>query len=110
MRRAVLGLAVLTALGAPAAVRAQRSLVPRAGLVLTRSTVLRAGTYHLAAAATMDSAVIVVRGNNLTVDLAGVHLIGAPVSADPDRAAGVAILVDGGTNVTIKNGHIRGYK
>jgi hypothetical protein len=39
-----------------------------------------------------------------------VRLIGAAEPEDPDRATGVAIFVDGGANVTIKNGQIRGYK
>lgn len=57
----------------------------------------------------MDSAIIVVRGSNITLDLAGVQLAGSR-DVDPDRAAGVAILVDGGSNITIKNARIRGYK
>lgn len=89
---------------------AQQAEVARRGMVISRSTTVRPGMYRLAAHPSADSAMIVVRGNDITVDLAGVHLIGVPESADPDRAAGVAILVDGGTNVTIKNGHIRGYQ
>ncbi|HEY8175697.1 MAG TPA: right-handed parallel beta-helix repeat-containing protein [Gemmatimonadaceae bacterium] len=91
-------------------VHGQVSTIPRAGLVISRTTAIRPGFYQLTAPATLDSALIVIRGSNITVDFAGVRLIGTPSSADPDRAVGVAIMVDGGANVTIKNAHIRGYK
>jgi nitrous oxidase accessory protein NosD len=108
MRRAFL----VFAFAATAPTAGAQLSVPRSGLVISRTTALRPGTYRLAAKATMDSggALIIVRGNDVTLDLTGVHLIGASESEHPDRAAGVAILVDGGANVTIKGGHIRGYK
>ena len=86
------------------------TVVPRAGLIITRSAVLRPGSYQLVAPSDSGSALIVVRGNDITVDLTGVQLHGTPADAEPDRAAGIAILVDGGRNVTIKGAHIRGYK
>ncbi|MEX2177689.1 MAG: right-handed parallel beta-helix repeat-containing protein [Gemmatimonadaceae bacterium] len=93
-----------------AAAQQPSGTIPRAGLVITTSTTLAPGRYLLPARASMDSAVIVVRGDDITVDMAGVQLVGAPEGSDPDRGAGVAILVDGGTNVTIRNATIRGYK
>ncbi len=107
MRRVLL-VAALVAVVKPAP--AQQAAVPRRGLVISRSTTLRAGVYNLAARPGPDSAVIVVRGDNITLDMRGVHLIGAPPDGEPDRAAGVAIFVDSGTNVTIRGAHIRGYK
>ena len=91
-------------------VHAQAPSVPRVGTVISRSTTFRPGEYLLRTAASTASAVIVVRGNDVTIDLSGVRLVGIPANSDPDRAAGVAILVDGGNNVTIKNARIRGYK
>jgi hypothetical protein len=79
-------------------------------MVITRSTAFRPGVYSIRAPESLDSAVLVVRGDNITVDLAGVQLVGASPDSSPDRGAGVAILVDGGTNVTIRNARIRGYK
>ena len=93
-----------------AALPADAQVVPKAGLVITRSTTIRPGVYDLPAPTDSGSALIVVRGSDLTVDLTGVQLLGAPVEDDPDHAAGVAILVDGGANVTIKGARIRGYK
>jgi parallel beta-helix repeat protein len=68
------------------------------------------GTYRLSAPVSADAAVIVIRGDSLTVDLTGVVLEGVAPTADPDQAAGIAIRVDGGANVRIVGGRIRGYK
>ena len=80
------------------------------GLVITRSASISRRTYRLTAAASLDSAVIIIRGDNITLDLNGSTLLGADPGANPDRAAGVAIRVDGGRNVTIKGGTIHGYR
>ncbi|HYT76773.1 MAG TPA: right-handed parallel beta-helix repeat-containing protein, partial [Vicinamibacterales bacterium] len=60
--------------------------------------------------ADLDHPVFVIRGSNISVDFTGVILRGAPPEADPDTFAGLAVLVDGGDNVTIKNLTARGYK
>lgn len=85
-------------------------LQPRVGLVVTSSATLRPGTYRLDAAADTASAVITVRGDDITLDLSGVELRGSDLEADPELAAGIAILVDGGSNITIRNAKIRGYR
>ena len=79
-------------------------------MVITRSTRLRPGTYRLPAPGHPDSALIVVRGDSLTLDLTGVVLQGMDPMSDPDQASGVAIRVEGGRNVRIVGAHIRGYK
>ena len=43
------------------------------------------------------------------MDFGRAVLAGTPSGADPDAARGVAILVDGGTNITIRNAVVRGY-
>ncbi|HEY2805417.1 MAG TPA: right-handed parallel beta-helix repeat-containing protein [Gemmatimonadales bacterium] len=91
-------------------VTAEAQVRPRAGLIVTRSIRIAPGVYRLAASASLDSALITIRGSNLTVDLSGVTLEGIAPDSDPDQARGVAVFVDGGTNVTIKGAHIRGYK
>jgi parallel beta-helix repeat protein len=52
----------------------------------------------------------VVRGDSLTLDLAGVVLEGMAPSTNPDEAAGIAIRIEGGSNIRIVGGRIRGYK
>jgi nitrous oxidase accessory protein NosD len=108
-------LAALVALALPPAAGSARAqpvptVVPRPGLVVTRSVRVRPGTYRLSAPASTDSALIVVRGDDVTVDMRGVTLVGAPEDADPDEAAGVALRVEGGRNVTVRGAVIRGYR
>jgi parallel beta-helix repeat protein len=83
-------------------------LTPRAGMVISHSARLRPGHYRFPA--TSDSAAIVIRGSDLTVDFTGVILEGLDPAADPDRAAGIGIRVDGGNNISIRGARIRGYK
>jgi hypothetical protein len=82
----------------------------RPGVIFTRSARIAPGTYRLAAPRDTGRAAITVRGDNITLDLRGVTLRGADPSADPDAAAGVGILVDGGRNIRIRGARIRGYK
>jgi nitrous oxidase accessory protein NosD len=89
---------------------APSSVALRAGMVIDRSVTIRPGLYRLSAAADLSKPAIVVRGSNVTIDFAGATLAGGPDEAEPDTYAGVGLLVDGGTGVTIKNAVIRGYK
>jgi len=81
----------------------------RPGLVLTRSAVILPAEYRLTPPAG-DSTVIRVRGQGILVDLTGVALVGAGPDQSPDLATGIAILVEGGRDVTIRGARIRGYK
>ena len=91
-----------------ATAQAPRAVPLARGMVIDRSISIRAGTYRLAAAGSQP--VLTIRGQNITVDFNGAVLAGAPDAADSDTLAGVGILVDGGSNVTIKNAVVRGYK
>ncbi len=82
----------------------------RPGLVITRSVRVVRATYTLAGRGTLDSALITIRGENITVDFDSATLQGMAPGSDPDRATGVAIRVDGGRNVRIVNARIRGYR
>ena len=106
------GLVLLSALASPSRLHAQAtpSVVPRNGLVITRSTRITAGTFRLQAPASLDSALITVRGDDITLDMRGVILAGVVPSSDPDQARGVAIRVEGGRNVRIVGATARGYK
>ena len=79
-------------------------------MVIDRSITVRPGTYRLAASADLKTPAITIRGENVTVDFNGATLVGSPDGTDPDQFAGVAILVDGGSKVTIRGATIRGYK
>jgi parallel beta-helix repeat protein len=101
----VLVFLILAVLGMAAAAEQK----PVAGTVLTRTTTIPAGTYTLTSP-DLDHPAITIRGSNITIDFRNVTLRGAPADADPDTFAGLAVLVDGGENVTIKNLTARGYK
>src|SRR5213594_416286 len=75
----------------------------RPGMVVTQSIRIVPKLYRLPAPASLDSAVITIRGDDITVDFQGATLEGMAPDADPDRAAGVAIRVEGGRNVRIVN-------
>ena len=82
----------------------------RSGLVITQSARIAPRVYRLAAPESADSAVITVRGDDITLDFAGATMEGMPADSNPDLASGVAVRIDGGRNVRILNARIRGYK
>lgn len=87
-----------------------QTVEPRAGLVITESVRIARGTWHLPAPASPDSALIIIRGDDLTVDLSGATLVGSALDDDPDAARGVAIRIEGGRNVRVRGARIRGYR
>jgi parallel beta-helix repeat protein len=101
-------LAILT-VGSLATAHVAGQARPVAGTVITRTTRVPAGTYTLKSAG-VEHPAFVIRGSNITVDFTGVTLRGAAAEADPDTFRGLAVLVDGGENVTIKNLSAHGYK
>lgn len=100
----------LLILAGTAGARAQQTVRLRAGTVLTASARIAPGVYRLPAPRSLDSAVIIIRGNNLTVDFEGATLLGSDSTVLPDERAGVAIRVEGGRNVTIRNARVHGYQ
>ncbi|MFL5502111.1 MAG: NosD domain-containing protein, partial [Gemmatimonadaceae bacterium] len=82
----------------------------RPGVVITQSARVIPRTYRLAPIRGADSAVIVVRGDNITVDFTGATIEGGDPRLNPDVARGIAIRVDSGRNVRIIGARIRGYR
>jgi nitrous oxidase accessory protein NosD len=87
-----------------------RTIELRPGLVITQSARVAPRVYRLAAPESVDSAVITIRGDDITVDFAGATMEGLPPDSNPDLANGVAVRVEGGRNVRILNSRIRGYR
>ena len=102
--------AVLMAM--PAAIRAQPVpvVVPHAGLVITTSVKVRPGMYRLRAPLSLDSALLTIRGNDISVDLRGVTFIGSPIDSTPDAGQGTAVRIDGGSRVRVRGLTARGYR
>jgi parallel beta-helix repeat protein len=80
------------------------------GLVITKSTKIKKGNYNLDAFDSLNKSVIVIQGNNIVIDFAGATLNGNAKGLTPDQFYGVAIIVKGGRNITIKNLAAKGYK
>ncbi|MES2177657.1 MAG: NosD domain-containing protein [Gemmatimonadota bacterium] len=80
------------------------------GLVISASGHVAPGVYRLGADTSLAAQLITISGNDIDVDFRGATLEGTAPTSEPDEAAGVAILVNGGRNVTIRNATIRGYK
>jgi parallel beta-helix repeat protein len=81
----------------------------RPGMVIDRSATIRAGTYRIPSAG-LEAPAIIIRGHDLVVDFSGAVLEGSPAGLPPDRFAGLAVLIDGGERVTVRNVRVRGYK
>src|SRR5438552_490982 len=84
------------------------SIVLKAGLIIDHSVRVKPGRYRLASSA-IDKPALVIRGDRVTVDLTGVTIEGGEPFGDPDRFTGVAVLIDGARNATIRGGSIRGF-
>jgi parallel beta-helix repeat protein len=102
-------LLALSMVAVPVAHQQPSGVVPTAGMVITESTRIRPGTYRLTSR-DLNTPAITIRENDVVLDLTSVTLEGGEPFGDPDRYAGVGILIDGGRNVTIRGGAIRGYK
>ena len=107
---AAAGAVALCSLTAARPLVSQPTVALRPGLVITQSVRITPGVYAFRGKTSTDSALIVIRGDNIVVDFQGAELRGIAVEADPDGAAGVAIRVDGGRNIEIRNAHVRGYR
>ncbi len=79
-------------------------------MVVTESVRIEPGTYRVPGAVSLDSALVTVRGSGIILDMTGVHLEGLDPVADPDLATGVAVRIDGGSDVTLLGATIRGYR
>jgi parallel beta-helix repeat protein len=105
------GSAVITAHAASAhAQQPNPTIELRPGLVITQSVRVAPRAYRLAASASLDSAVITIRGDDITVDFNGASLVGLDPEADPDQARGIGVRIEGGRNVRVVNATVRGYK
>ena len=75
-------------------------------MVITKSVRIAPGEYLIPGG---PGPIITVRGSDITVDFKGVVLRGIAATSDPDLATGVAIRVEGGSNVRVVNAKVHGY-
>ncbi|MBX7135405.1 MAG: right-handed parallel beta-helix repeat-containing protein [Fimbriimonadaceae bacterium] len=80
------------------------------GLTITKSVTVAPATYAFPSTSEDGTTgAIRIKGDNITVDFAGVTLQGTKPTVEPDQRKGTAVFVEG-RNVTIKNLRARGYK
>ena len=103
------GLVSDSAASAPLARRNLPTIELRRGLLITTSARVARRIYRLPAHPSIDSAVMVIRGDDITVDFDGAEMRGVRDGAEPDVSEGVAIRIDGGRNVRVLNARVRGY-
>lgn len=80
------------------------------GLKITRSITVKNKIYPFDAYNNTDKSILIIEGNNITVDFKNATLKGSNTKKNPDEFWGIAILIQNSRNVTIKNLKIRGYK
>ena len=80
------------------------------GLKISRSIKVKRQTYRIDASTSLEQGAIIIEGNNITVDFNHSILKGSNTKKSPDEFFGVAIFINGGKNITIKNLKARGYK
>ncbi len=82
----------------------------KAGMVIRASVTINANTYYLNAPENLKEPLLVIDGNDITVDFNQSVLQGSNNKTRPDEFYGLAILVKKGSkNITIKNASIHGY-
>ncbi len=79
------------------------------GMVISSSVVIKAGTYHLNGTDSLNRAVILIQGDNITVDFNKAVLQGSNDKQLPNEFYGLAVLIKG-NNITIRNAIVNGYK
>ena len=80
------------------------------GMKITRSVKIKKQTYRFDAPAEIDKAVVIIEGNNITVDFNNAILSGSNSKKGPDEFFGIAVYIRSGKNITIKNLKAKGYK
>jgi parallel beta-helix repeat protein len=94
----------ISAVGSPA--------IPlRKGLLITSSVTISRETYFLSADTSLQMPLIIISGNDLTVDFNDCVLHGSADKKFPNEFFGLAVLVKkGSSNIIIKNANIHGFK
>jgi parallel beta-helix repeat protein len=77
-------------------------------IVITKSCVVKPGTYRVADA--NDNGIVRIKGDDITVDFQGAVIAGSADGAKPDEFKGWGVVAEGCRNLTVKNLVVRGVK
>ncbi|MBI5856952.1 MAG: right-handed parallel beta-helix repeat-containing protein [Sphingobacteriales bacterium] len=81
-----------------------------AGMKITTSSRIKKSIYKLDAPVDTSQSVVLIEGNNITVDFNTAEMKGSNGTINPDEFFGVAVIIRNCKNVTIKNLKARSYK
>ena len=83
----------------------------KAGMIIKTSVTINAKKYPLNASTNIKEPLLVIEGNNITIDFNHAIVQGSNDKLNPDEFYGLSILVKKGSkNIVIKNAHIHGFK
>jgi nitrous oxidase accessory protein NosD len=89
----------------------QKTIILKSGMTIGSSVIIKKDKYRITSDSNDGSnGVIRISGSNITVDFNGAEIIGTPETTLPDKRKGTAIQIISGSNITIKNVKVRGYK
>jgi parallel beta-helix repeat protein len=77
---------------------------------ISKSMKIKKAIYPIDGFVDLAKPVVLIEGNNITVDFNGATLKGSNKQKEPDQFFGVAIIIRNSENVTIKNLKVKGYK
>jgi hypothetical protein len=80
------------------------------GMKIGASMKVKKNIYKIDASVNVDQPVIIIEGENITIDFNNAMLQGSNLKKQPDEFFGVAILIRNSKNITIKNLKAKGYK
>ncbi len=80
------------------------------GMKITKTEKIKKTIYSIDASTDTKTPVIIIEGNNITVDFNNAKLKGSNKKSRPDEFFGLGILIINSKNVTIKNLKASGYK
>jgi parallel beta-helix repeat protein len=80
------------------------------GMIIRSSVKIIKANYKLNGSDSLNQSVIIIEGNNITVDFNGAELRGSTDKSFPNEFYGCAMIIKAGKNVIIKNANIRGFK
>jgi parallel beta-helix repeat protein len=81
-----------------------------AGMKITRSVRVSGAIFRVDAPVDTAGAVILIEGNDITVDFNNVELKGSNKAKNPDEFFGIAIRIQNSHRVTVRNLRVSGYK
>jgi len=91
-------------------VKAQaQTIVLVKGMAIKHSARIVNKVYRFDGADSLSTAPVIINGNNITVDFNGATIQGSSDIENPDKFKGTGVIVKG-SNVTIKNLKVRGFK